>query len=42
MEELPDEPGYQEFGDFLAYGPTPFIVKATQVLFGGLRAWGKA
>jgi len=29
MEDLPDEPGYQEFGDFLAYGPAPFIVEAT-------------
>ena len=29
MEDLPDEPGYQEFGDFLAYGPTPFVVEVT-------------
>ena len=42
MEDLPDEPGCQEFGDFLTYGPTPFVVKATQVLFGGFRTRGKA
>ena len=42
MEDLPDEPGCQEFGDFLAYGPAPFVVEATQALFDGLRAWGKA
>ena len=29
MEDLPDEPGSQEFGDFLAYGPAPFIIEAT-------------
>ena len=28
MEDLPDEPGCQEFGDFLAYGPVPFVVEA--------------
>ena len=33
-----DESGYQEFGDLLAYGPVPLIVKATQALLGGLRA----
>ena len=42
MEDLPDEPNCQEFGDFLAYGPAPFIVEAMQALFGRLRAWGKA
>ena len=42
MEDLPDEPGSQEFGDFLAYGPAPFVVEATQALFGGFRARGKA
>ena len=42
MEDLPDEPGYKEFGDFLAYGPAPFVVEATQTLFGGFRARGKA
>ena len=31
-----DESGCQEFGDLLAYGPTSLIVKATQVLLGGL------
>ena len=36
MEDLPDEPSCQEFGDLLAYGPAPLIVKATQALLGGL------
>ena len=33
---LLDEPSCQEFGDLLAYGPMPLIVKATQALLGGL------
>ena len=31
-----DESDCQEFGDLLAYGPAPLIVKAMQVLLGGL------
>ena len=31
-----DESSCQEFGDLLTYGPTPLIIKATQVLLGGL------
>ena len=31
-----DESGCQEFGDLLAYGPAPLIVKATQALLGGI------
>ena len=31
-----DESGRQEFGDLLAYGPAPLVVKATQALLGGL------
>ena len=33
---LLDESSRQEFGDLLAYGPAPLIVKATQSLLGGL------
>ena len=33
---LLDESDCQEFGDLLAYGPAPLIVKATQSLLGGL------
>ena len=33
---LLDESGYQEFGDLLAYGPTPLVVKATLALLGRL------
>ena len=36
VEYLFDEAGCQEFGDLLAYGPAPFIIKATQALLGGL------
>ena len=32
----------QEFGDLLAYGPTPLIIKAMQALLGGLRAQDEA
>ena len=31
-----DESGYQEFGDLLAYGPAPLVIKATQALLDGL------
>ena len=33
---LLDESSHQEFGDLLAYGPMPLVVKATQSLLGGL------
>ena len=34
--QLFDESGCQEFGDLLAYGPMPLVVKAAQALLGGL------
>ena len=34
--------GCQEFGDLLAYGPMPLVVKAMQALLGGLRAQDEA
>ena len=39
---LLDKSGCKEFGDLLAYGPAPLIVKATQALLGGLRARDEA
>ena len=39
---LLDESSCQEFGDLLAYGPGPLIVKAMQALLGGLRSWDEA
>ena len=33
---LLNESSCQEFGDLLAYGPTPLIVKVTLALLGGL------
>ena len=36
VEYFSDKYGSQEFGDFFAYGPTPFIVEETQALLGGL------
>ena len=42
MVYLLDESGCQEFGDLLAYGPAPFVIKATQALLGGLRAQDEA
>ena len=42
VEYLSDEPGRQELSDLLAYGPAPLVVKATQALLGGLRAWDEA
>ena len=36
VEYLSDESGYQEFGDFFAYGPAPLILKTAQALLGGL------
>jgi len=42
VEYLSNESSHQEFGDLFAYGPAPFVVEVTQVLFGGFRAWGKA
>ena len=36
VENLSNESGRQEFGDLFAYGPTPFVVEATQALFRGL------
>ena len=42
VENLPDESGRQELGDFFANGPAPLIVETTQALLGGLRARDKA
>ena len=39
---LLDESNRQEFGDLLAYGPAPLVVKATQALLGGLRTRDEA
>ena len=36
VEYLSDESGCQEFGELLAYGPAPLVVKATLVLLGRL------
>ena len=37
-----DESGCQEFGDLLAFGPMPLIIKVTQALIGGLQAQDEA
>ena len=42
VENLSDESGYQKFGDLFAYGPTPLIIEATQVLLGGPRVRDEA
>ena len=39
---LLDESSCQEFGDLLAYGPAPLIIKATRALLGELRARDEA
>ena len=42
MENLPDEFGRQELGDLFINGPAPLVIKTTQALLGGLRAWDEA